>query len=154
MPISPGLIFSSFEHQETRLYASIDRLLDICDRYSIRATWFVLGTVAERKPAILRKIHAAGHEIASHGYGHRLVSSMSSDEFREDLRLSCMILENITGEKVLGFRAPSWSVNKAFLSEYYDILAVRVLNIHPRSILEKPFSMVLMDSLRIFIFPS
>jgi polysaccharide deacetylase family protein (PEP-CTERM system associated) len=118
----PGFDFSSFETRKTRLDASIDRLLDICDRYSIKATWFILGSVAERKPAVIRKIHAAGHEIASHGYSHRLVSSMSPDEFRKDLKMSCMIIENITGDKVLGFRAPSWSVNEAFLCEYYDIL--------------------------------
>ncbi len=63
-----------------------------------------------------------GHEIASHGYGHKLVYSMARDEFKNDVSKSCHILEDITGEKVYGFRAPSWSVKKETLSWFYDVL--------------------------------
>ena len=71
---------------------------------------------------IVKKLYNAGHEIASHSHLHKLVYTMSEDEFREDLKISCSNLEDIIGEKVVGYRAPSWSVKKENLEWYYDVL--------------------------------
>jgi len=79
---------------------------------SARATFFCLGWVAERYPGLIKEIKNQGHEIASHGYDHRLIYNMSPNKFREDVRKSKVILEDIIGEKVLGYRAPSYSITK------------------------------------------
>jgi polysaccharide deacetylase family protein (PEP-CTERM system associated) len=107
---------------ETDLESLVDRLIALCAERSVRTTCFVLGSVARAKPAIVRKLHAAGHEIASHGCGHQLVYAMSRERFAEDLRESLGILEGITNESVLGFRAPSFSVTREILPWYYDTL--------------------------------
>ncbi len=103
------------------------RILDILsselhkDSSPVHATFFCLGWVAERYPKLIKKIHANGHEIASHGYDHRMVSDMSQGEFRADLRKSKDILEDITGEPVRGFRAPSYSITRK------NLWALRIL---------------------------
>lgn len=108
--------------QKSNLESSVDSLLDLCDKYHVKMTCFVLGQLAKEKPSVVRKLQKAGHEIASHGCRHQLVYSMTPKEFREDLLTSCGILEDITGEKVIGFRAPSYSVNEDILDWYYEIL--------------------------------
>ena len=108
--------------RETHLEALVERLIDLCAERQVRTTCFVLGSVAEAKPGIVRKLHRAGHEIASHGYGHELVYPMGPARFAEDLRVSCDILEALSGEKVLGYRAPSFSVTREALPWYYDAL--------------------------------
>src|SRR5579871_6485811 len=105
---------------ETNLGCLIDRILAMCQEYAVTGTFFILGSVARNKPSIVRKLHSAGHEIASHGYGHELVYSIGPEKFRADLKLSCSILEDITGERVLGFRAASFSVREGVLPWYYD----------------------------------
>jgi polysaccharide deacetylase family protein (PEP-CTERM system associated) len=107
---------------ETNLEPLVDRLIALCAERSVRTTCFVLGSVARAKPAVVRKLQAAGHEIASHGYGHELVYSMGQERFAADLRLSLDILQEIAGEKVLGYRAPSFSVTREILPWYYDTL--------------------------------
>lgn len=79
------------------------------------ATFFVLGFVAEQHPELVRKIAAAGHEIASHGYAHQLVYNQTPKAFREDIRHSKLLLEDIIGQQVVGYRAPSWSITKKSL---------------------------------------
>jgi polysaccharide deacetylase family protein (PEP-CTERM system associated) len=101
---------------------NVARLIDICARLRIHATCFVLGEMGEKFPRVIGDLHAAGHEIASHGYAHKLVYSMTPGEFTEDVARSCRILEDITGNKVLGFRAPSWSVRQENLGWYYEAL--------------------------------
>ena len=108
--------------QETHLEALVERLIDLCAERGVRTTCFVLGSVAEAKPGIVKKLHRAGHEIASHGYGHELVHPMGPARFADDLRVSCDILEALTGEKVLGYRAPSFSVTREALPWYYEAL--------------------------------
>jgi polysaccharide deacetylase family protein (PEP-CTERM system associated) len=76
----------------------------------ITATFFCLGWVAERFPHLIREIHSQGHEIASHGYNHRMITSMSPEEFRKDVRKSKAILEDLIGDRILGYRAPSYSI--------------------------------------------
>lgn len=95
---------------EYRVEANTDRLLALFDERGIRATFFTLGWVAERSPALVRRIRDAGHEIASHGYSHQLVYNQSPEVFREETRKSKAILENITGEPITGYRAASYSI--------------------------------------------
>lgn len=104
-----------WDRHEQRVEVGMDRLLALLERHRVRATCFVLGWIAERNPSLVRRIHAAGHEIASHSYAHRLVYESTPDEFRDDLRRSRGILEDITGEPVVGYRAPSFSIIKKSL---------------------------------------
>ena len=82
---------------------------------SPKATFFCLGWVAERFPHLIKEIHSQGHEIASHGYNHRTITSMSNKEFREDVRKSKAILEDLIGVRILGYRAPSYSITRRTL---------------------------------------
>jgi polysaccharide deacetylase family protein (PEP-CTERM system associated) len=86
------------------------RLLDLLERTGNRATFFTLGWIADRHPDLLRRISEAGHEIASHGYGHRRLTEMTPAEFRADLRRSRRSLVSATGKPVLGYRAPMFSL--------------------------------------------
>jgi polysaccharide deacetylase family protein (PEP-CTERM system associated) len=95
---------------ESRVAANTERLLAIFDESGIRATFFILGWVAERFPGLVQRIAAVGHEIASHGYGHRLVYDQTPVSFREDLRRGKGTLEQAIGSPILGFRAPSYSI--------------------------------------------
>lgn len=90
-------------------------LLDLLDRYNVRATFFVLGWVAERCPDLIREIHNRGHEIGCHGYDHRICSDLSTSDLREDLLKAKSILTDITGYPVIGYRAPSFSVTQELL---------------------------------------
>ena len=100
----------SWDERESRVTANTERMLALFDDAGVRATFFILGWVAERFPALVRRIAAARHEIASHGYGHRLVYELSRDEFREDVRRAKRLLEDVGGGEVRGYRAPSYSV--------------------------------------------
>jgi polysaccharide deacetylase family protein (PEP-CTERM system associated) len=104
-----------------------DRLLRICAAHGCRSTFFVLGSVAEAYPQLVRRIAAAGHEVASHSYRHQAVSGMTPAAFDEDLRRSCGVLESLTGRPVLGFRAPSFSVTREVLPWFYAALEKRGL---------------------------
>ena len=101
---------SSWDRFESRVAASVARLLDILSRYEARATFFVLGWVAERHPEVVRAIAREGHEIASHGWEHARVTQQTPRAFREAVRRSKELLEALTGVPVLGFRAPSFSI--------------------------------------------
>lgn len=87
-------------------------LLTLLDAHSVKATFFVLGMVAERYGELVRRIAAAGHEIASHGYSHRVVHRLSPEEFREDSGRCKDLLEQLIGASVRGFRAPEFSINQ------------------------------------------
>jgi polysaccharide deacetylase family protein (PEP-CTERM system associated) len=101
---------ASWDQRESRVVANTERLLALFDEAGVRSTFFVLGWVAERHPALVRRIAALGHEIASHGYGHQLVYDLTVDQFRDDVRRSKALLESTAGTAVLGYRAPSYSV--------------------------------------------
>ncbi|MFH1244036.1 MAG: polysaccharide deacetylase family protein [bacterium] len=107
----------------SRLDWQVKTLLELCEQYAVRATFFVVGEVAIKRKGLIKSIAQAGHEIASHGNHHRLVWEMTAKEFTKDLNESVNILEQITGKKVRGFRAPSWSINKQIRSWYYQVLA-------------------------------
>jgi len=105
-----------------RVDGNTRRILELLDSFSIKATFFILGWVAERCPVLVREIHRRGHEIACHGYGHELVYRIGRERFRDDIRRAKMILEDITGELIIGYRAPSYSITRQSLWAL-DILA-------------------------------
>lgn len=94
----------------SRVENNTTRVLDLLDEHGLKATFFVLGWVAERFPGLVRTIANRGHEVACHGYGHQLIYKQDPDAFRQDLRRSKSVLEQSTGLPVLGFRAPSYSI--------------------------------------------
>lgn len=94
----------------SRVVANTHRLLRLLDRHQVQGTFFVLGWVAHRHPELVRSIGAAGHELASHGYWHRLVYSQTPDEFRRDLRDSREAIATAAGVVVTMYRAPSFSI--------------------------------------------
>jgi polysaccharide deacetylase family protein (PEP-CTERM system associated) len=91
------------------------KVLDILDTFSVKATFFVLGWIADKFPSLVKEIHERGHEIASHGYDHQLVYDAGPDKFKDDIRRSKRLLEDICGVKVVGYRAPSYSITKKSL---------------------------------------
>ncbi|MFH1573561.1 MAG: polysaccharide deacetylase family protein [Acidobacteriota bacterium] len=93
-----------------RAVSNARRLLDILDEHGIRATCFVLGSMAERFPMLVREIQGAGHEVACHGYRHTPVYALSAGEFRSDLARARDVLEDAAGARVTGYRAPYFSV--------------------------------------------
>lgn len=98
-----------------RMFAVTDRLLNLLERYEAKATFFVLGDFARRRPEIVRAIHAAGHEIGSHGSAHEFVYRLSPARFRNDLRHSVDLLQQIVGESVRAYRAPHFSITRRSL---------------------------------------
>jgi polysaccharide deacetylase family protein (PEP-CTERM system associated) len=106
----------------SRVVANTYRALDLCDRHNAKGTYFTLGWVAHRFPALVREIRARGHELACHSFWHRPVCSLTPDIFREDLRQACDAVAQACGERPIGFRAPSWSITPASLWAF-DVLA-------------------------------
>jgi polysaccharide deacetylase family protein (PEP-CTERM system associated) len=100
----------SWDSLPSRVERSTDLLLDLLGARGIQGTFFTLGWVARKHPDLVRRIAAAGHEIASHGWWHRRVTTLTPEQFREDLRESKADLEAVSGQQVLGFRAPSFSI--------------------------------------------
>jgi polysaccharide deacetylase family protein (PEP-CTERM system associated) len=99
-----------WDQLESRVCANTERLLELFDEHRVTATFFVLGWVAERFPGLVSRIAAQGHEVASHGYAHRLIYDQTRDAFREDVRRAKDILETLVGRQVNGYRAPSYSI--------------------------------------------
>ena len=95
---------------ENRVTINTMKILEVLRQKRVKATFFVLGFVAERHPDLIRKIQRAGHEIATHGYAHRRVYTMSPETFRQDLIKAVSIISAITGYHVKGYRAPEWSI--------------------------------------------
>jgi len=101
-----------WEQFESRVESNTEKLLSLLDQRGVHATFFVLGWVAERYPSLVRRIASAGHEVASHGYAHELITAQTQVAFREDIRKAKGILESILQQQVLGYRAPSFSITK------------------------------------------
>ena len=95
---------------QPRVERNTQRLLDLCEEHQVRGTFFVLGWVAERWPELVRAIRDAGHELGTHGQDHRRVTSMTPEQFREDLRRSKRTIEEVAGVEVIGYRAPNYSI--------------------------------------------
>jgi polysaccharide deacetylase family protein (PEP-CTERM system associated) len=113
---------AAWDSYESRVCRNTERLLEILEQAGVHATFFVLGWVAERFPDLVRRIHAAGHELASHSYDHGLVYDKTPDSFRDDLRRARAAIEQAAGVAVTGFRAPSYSVTTRSLWAL-DVLA-------------------------------
>jgi polysaccharide deacetylase family protein (PEP-CTERM system associated) len=107
----------------SRVEESTRRVLDLLDRHGARATFIVLGWVAQRHPELIREIRAAGHEIGSHGMWHRKVFQQHPEEFEADVRASRDLLCSITGEAPTAYRAPEWSIDAPRREWAYPILA-------------------------------
>lgn len=101
------------DQKEDQIEEAVRPILDLLDIYNTRATFFVLGIIAEKYPSIIREIHMKGHEIASHGYSHRTLYELGQSKFEEEIRRSVQLLQSITGERPLCFRAPSFSLNNS-----------------------------------------
>lgn len=101
---------SAWDSYPLRVEQSTRTILGLLRERNVRATFFFLGWVAERCPNLVREVQRDGHEIASHGYGHDLVYDMSESLFREDAKRAKGILEDITGQAVVGYRAPSFTI--------------------------------------------
>ncbi len=95
---------------QPRVVQSTLRVLDLLERRGASATFFLLGWVADRHPGLVREIRAQGHEVACHGYAHRLIYAMDRDAFRADVRRAKLAIEDAAGAPVLGYRAPTFSV--------------------------------------------
>lgn len=111
-----------WDNQPSRVVPLVERLLALFNEYGAKATFFVLGWVAEKHPQMVRRIVDEGHEVASHSYRHRMVTQMTPTEFKEDLQRSLHVLQDIMGKPVLGFRAPTFSITKKSFWAY-EILA-------------------------------
>jgi polysaccharide deacetylase family protein (PEP-CTERM system associated) len=100
------------ERLPSRVVAQTERLLDVLDAHGARATFFTLGIVARRFPRLVRTMTERGHEVASHGWDHRLVYELGAARFRQDVRTSKRALEQAAGAAVLGYRAPNYSIRR------------------------------------------
>ncbi|MGH7053125.1 MAG: XrtA system polysaccharide deacetylase [Stellaceae bacterium] len=101
---------ASWESIPRRVEANVDRILDLFAAGGVRATFFTLGWIAERHPAMIRRIAAGGHEVASHGYDHRRADRLDPPGFRQDVRRAKAILEDLAARPVAGYRAPTFSI--------------------------------------------
>jgi polysaccharide deacetylase family protein (PEP-CTERM system associated) len=108
--LAPSIHRDSWGARESRVVLNTQRLLALFERFDVRGTFFVLGWVAERYPQLVKDIAAGGHEIACHGFSHRLVYEQSPEEFYEETSRAKRLLEDITGSAVLGYRAASYSI--------------------------------------------
>ena len=96
--------------RESRVVGNTHRLLEFFHRHNVHATFFILGWVAERFPALVREIASCGHEIASHGFHHQLIYTLTPEQFREDVRRAKAVIEDAGSCQVNGYRAPSFSI--------------------------------------------
>jgi polysaccharide deacetylase family protein (PEP-CTERM system associated) len=112
---APYIDRASWPERECRVEANIERILAVFEKNGVKATFFTLGWIAERYPEMVKRIVAAGHELASHGYGHLRASDQSRAEFDNDIRSSKALLEDLGGQAVIGYRAPSFSIGAANL---------------------------------------
>ncbi len=107
--------FEEWPRYESRVEMNTERILDLLAKQNVKATFFILGWIAEQSPKLVKDIHSAGHEVACHGYNHRLIYRITPEQFREDVRRAKGILEDITGNPIIGYRAASYSVIKETL---------------------------------------
>ena len=109
---APHIARDEWDSKECRVERNVGRILEMLDHAQVKATFFTLGWVAERYPQLIRLIVQEGHELASHGYGHERASDQNWDSFFTDVNLAKILLEDLTGVEVRGYRAPSFSIGK------------------------------------------
>lgn len=111
----------SWEQLPARVERNVDIILDLLARHGAHGTFFTVGWVAKRHPWMIRRIVSAGHEIASHTFWHRRIVTLAPDEFRKDVREAREVLEDVSGQRIYGFRAPSFSIRPG-MEWVFDIL--------------------------------
>jgi polysaccharide deacetylase family protein (PEP-CTERM system associated) len=119
---APYIARADWDRRECRVERNVDRILALLDARGTSATFFTLGWIADRYPALVRRIAANGHEVASHGYGHERASDLAPDAFARDVRRAKAVLEDLCGQPVQGYRAPSFSIGPGNLWAF-DALA-------------------------------
>ncbi len=119
---APHIARSEWNTRECRVERNINRILEMLARRDTKATFFTLGWIAERYPQLVRQIVQEGHELASHGYGHERASDQTEEAFFADIQLAKIVLEDLAGCEVNGYRAPSFSIGTGNLWAY-DCLA-------------------------------
>jgi len=108
----PGKAVSVPPREAWRVRKNLVKILELLSGHGQKGTFFMLGSVAENDPDLAQMICSAGHEIASHGYSHRLVSDLTPEQFRHELQLTARILVEQTGQRPIGYRAPQWSLSE------------------------------------------
>lgn len=107
-----AISYNEWDNKELRVCQSTEKILRLLRKNETKATFFILGWIADKCPDLVKDIASQGHEIASHGFSHELIYNMTPDAFREDIRKSKFLLEEITGSRVRGYRAPSFSITQ------------------------------------------
>ena len=110
-----GIGVDDWDKCESRVVANTRRILDLLDRCNTRATFFVLGWIAERVPDLIREVEEHGHEIATHGYSHTPLTKMTPETFEADLRRALDVTQACATRRILGFRAPSFTITQKTL---------------------------------------
>jgi len=113
--LAPHIPRSDWNSRECRVEHNIGRILAMLDEHETKATFFTLGWIAERYPRLVREIVSAGHEIASHGYGHERASDQNPESFYSDIHVAKLVLEDLSGVAIKGYRAPSFSIGESNL---------------------------------------
>jgi len=113
--MDPHIDRCSWDSIPCRVEANVDRLIEVLEAHEAHATFFTLGWIAQRFPQVVRRIVNAGHEVGSHGYGHERATELTKNRLMEDLRRAKAILEDTTGARVNGYRAPSFSIGQGNL---------------------------------------
>ena len=109
---APHIPRSEWPVRECRVERNVASILAMLDDHGTKATFFTLGWIAERYPGVVREIVANGHELASHGYGHERASDQTPDSFYADINVAKLLLEDLSGSEVKGYRAPSFSIGE------------------------------------------
>jgi len=106
---------TAWDAQECRVERNVDRILELFDQHQVKATFFTLGWIAERYPQMVKRIVGQGHELASHGWSHIRVTQQDRAVFREDVKRTKALLEDVSGQEILGYRAASYSIGEGNL---------------------------------------
>lgn len=99
-----------WENYDLRVVENTKRILSLLDRHQVTATFFVLGWIAEQAPDLIREIDQRGHEIATHGYSHTVITAMTPESYEEDLKKAIQITKQCVDQEILGYRAPSFTI--------------------------------------------
>jgi polysaccharide deacetylase family protein (PEP-CTERM system associated) len=119
---APYIRRDEWDRRECRVERNVGRVLELLAAHGVQATFFTLGWIAERYPQLVREIVAQGHELASHGHGHQRASELDPAAFRDDVSRAKAVLEDVSGRRVRGYRAPSFSIGTTNLWAF-DVLA-------------------------------
>jgi polysaccharide deacetylase family protein (PEP-CTERM system associated) len=110
--LAPYIARAEWDRRECRVERNVERILSLLDERGVKATFFTLGWIAERHPRLVRRIAGAGHEVASHGYGHQRASDLDEKALFADVDTAKKLLEDLSGQPVKGYRAPSFSIGE------------------------------------------